>query len=124
MGAHKEMTDEKKSIAYRLGSAYGTLKKNRETNRIDRIERREKELPLREKEMALKEREARLNARQAKLKKTSGGALGSIVGSLEQAFGQPQSSGGHYNHSKSNNNFEPLIPDPLSDNPYGRKRRK
>lgn len=119
------MTDEKKSFAYRLGSAYGTIKKNRETNRIERIERREKELPLREKEIALKEREARLNARQAKLKKSSGaGALGGIIGGLEQAFGQPQSGKGSYSHSKSSKSFEPLIPDPLSDNPYGRKRRK
>jgi hypothetical protein len=112
------MTDEKKSIAYRLGSAYGTLKKGQENRRNERIERREKELPIREKEMALKEREARLNARNAKINKSGGGgALGGIIGSLGQAFGPAQSSG--YSHSKSARSMGPLIPDPLSNNPYG-----
>lgn len=114
------MTDNK-SLAYRLGNAYGTLKKHQETSRTERIERREKELPIREKEIALKEREARLNARQAKLKKTSNsGALGGIVNALGQAFGPEPSKGKHGSRGAGG----PLIPDPFSNDPYHKHNKR
>jgi hypothetical protein len=112
------MTDEK-SLAYKLGTAYGTLKKHRENNRKERIERMERELPMREKEMALKEREAKLKARQSKMRGGSN-PLSGVMGGLEKAFSSPSSS-----HGKGkNSSFEPLIPDPLSDHPYHKSKRR
>jgi hypothetical protein len=105
--AHKDSLRPKPSIMDRFNGVRDTYSKFRD----DRLKSKEKRLAFKERELGLREREARLQRRSSS-SSGMGGILGGVGSSLENAFGQgPSRQGGR--------DMGPMIPNPLSDHPYG-----